>query len=189
MSDKVRCSWCSADPLYIDYHDNEWGIPVYDDNKLFEMLVLEGLQAGLSWITILKKRAAYQKKFHQFNAEKIARMKPATIDKLLQDSSLIRSERKMNAIVNNAKAYLDYQENHGDFSDLLWHYTGNQVKQNCWKTLKQVPAYTKASEQMAKDLKKLGFTFVGKTICYAFMQAAGIVNDHTMDCYRYMELS
>ncbi|MCH9643460.1 MAG: DNA-3-methyladenine glycosylase I [Gammaproteobacteria bacterium] len=181
---KKRCAWVSDDPLYIDYHDNEWGQPVYDEWQLFEFLNLEGMQAGLSWITILKKRDNYRKLFDGFNAEKIARYTPRKVETLLKNPGIIRNRLKVNAIISNAKVYLQYREQHGSFSEYLWDFVDGEPIINHWKTLKQVPASTDISDQMAKSLKKLGFKFVGSTICYAFMQAVGMVNDHTTDCYK-----
>ncbi len=183
--DKTRCAWCTDDPLYIDYHDNEWGIPLRDEHKLFEMLNLEGQQAGLNWLTILKKREAYRKAFKQFDAKKIITFNENHITKLLKNEAIIRNRLKIKAIITNAKAYTAYIKNHGSFTDFLWHYTDNKTINNHWDQLSDIPTFTEQSEKMAKDLKKLGFSFVGKTICYAFMQAVGMVNDHTRDCFRY----
>ena len=184
-----RCSWCGSDPEYCHYHDNEWGIPLYDDQKLFELLLLEGAQAGLSWITILRKRENYRNAFDQFDAKKIARYSDSKKNKLLQDTGIVRNKLKINAFVKNAQAYLKLVNSGTSFSDYLWQFVNHQVIQNQPKTLADIPTTTAAAEAMSKALKKLGFSFVGPTICYAFMQAAGMVNDHTTDCYRHQELS
>ncbi|MFN3233893.1 MAG: DNA-3-methyladenine glycosylase I [Gammaproteobacteria bacterium] len=189
MKNKKRCAWVTDDPLYIDYHDHEWGVPVYDEKKLFEFLILEGMQAGLSWITILKKRENFQKSFDHFNPEKIARYNQRKIQSLLKNEGIIRNRLKINAAVGNAEAFLELKNNGENFVEYLWNFVGGKPIQNCWKTLKQVPASTDISEKMSKDLKKRGFKFVGSTICYAFMQAVGMVNDHTTDCFRHIDTS
>lgn len=176
-----RCFWVSDDPLYIDYHDQEWGKPVYDDQKLFEMLCLEGAQAGLSWITVLKKRAHYQKVFDNFDAEKIAKYDDKKREQLLSDPGIIRNKLKVNAFIVNAQNYLRIQETI-NFSDYIWQFVDNKPIINHWQDRSEVPATSPESDAMAKQLKKDGFKFVGSTICYAFMQACGMVNDHTMDC-------
>lgn len=183
--DKVRCAWVSQNPLYIDYHDNEWGIPCYDDQKLFEMLCLEGAQAGLSWITVLKKREHYRKVFDNFDASKIAKYDEVKRTELLTDTGIIRNKLKVNAFILNAQCYLDVLEKEHSFSDYLWQFVDGKPIVNSPKTLKDVPAKTEVSELMSKTLKKNGFKFVGPTICYALMQAAGLVNDHTRDCFCY----
>ena len=180
----TRCAWVSDDPLYIDYHDNEWGRPVYDDQKLFEMLCLEGAQAGLSWITVLKKRAHYRKVFDNFDAQKIAGYTQHKREQLLTDAGIIRNKLKVNAFIVNAQLYLEIKKQ-GSFSDYLWQFVNGKPILNHWKSLQQVPATTVESDAMAKQLKKDGFKFVGSTICYAFMQATGMVNDHTTDCFFY----
>lgn len=185
ITEKKRCPWCTDDPLYIDYHDHEWGIPLHDDIKLFEMLNLEGQQAGLNWLTILKKRDAYRYAFSGFDPERIIKFDNRIINRLMDDKSIIRNRLKIQAIITNAQAFLNFKQNHGDFSAFIWQYTDNQPLKNHWQQLTDVPAFTEQSEKMAKDLKKLGFSFVGKTICYAFMQAVGMVDDHTTDCFRY----
>jgi len=169
----------------VDYHDNEWGKPVYDDLKLFEFLVLEGMQAGLSWITILRKRENYRKAFDNFDPNKIAKYTPAKIEKLLQDPGIIRNRAKVNAIVTNAKAYLVLQETEISFSEFLWQFVDGQPIKNHWRKHSEIPTTSEQAKNMAKILKKKGFKFVGETICYAFMQAVGMVDDHTKDCYRY----
>ena len=181
---KTRCAWVSHDPLYIDYHDNEWGRPVYDDQKLFEMLCLEGAQAGLSWITVLKKRAHYRKVFDNFDAQKIAEYSQQKRELLLSDAGIIRNKLKVNAFIVNAQLFLEIKKQ-GSFSDYLWQFVNGKPIHNHWRSLQQVPATTVESDAMAKQLKKDGFKFVGSTICYAFMQATGMVNDHTTDCFCY----
>lgn len=182
---KKRCPWVNADPLYIDYHDKEWGRPVHDDRLLFEFLVLEGAQAGLSWLTILKKRGHYRKAFDNFDARKIVHYDARKIRALLSDSGIVRNRLKIAAAVQNAEAFLAVQKEFGSFDAYIWQFVGGRQKINRWKALNQVPAKTVESDAMSKDLKKRGFKFVGSTICYAFMQAAGLVNDHTVDCFRY----
>lgn len=182
---KKRCPWVNADPLYIDYHDEEWGRPVHDDRLLFEFLILEGAQAGLSWLTILKKRSHYRKTFNNFDAHKIAKYDARKIRALLSDSGIVRNHLKVAAAVQNAKAFLAVQKEFGSFDKYIWQFVGGKPKRNAWKTLKQLPAKTPESDAMSKDLKKRGFKFVGSTICYAFMQAVGMVNDHTVDCFCY----
>jgi DNA-3-methyladenine glycosylase I len=182
---KTRCNWMTDDPLYLNYHDNEWGIPVYDDEKLFAMLCLEGQQAGLSWITILKKREDFYKIFANFIPEELIKFSDKKIIKILKDPKIIRNRLKVNAIVGNAKAYLELKKTEPSFSDFLWRYVDGKPKENNWSTNNPQPALTKESKAMAKDLKKLGFNFVGPTICYAFMQACGMVNDHQKQCYKH----
>lgn len=187
MPDHIkRCGWVSDDPLYIEYHDKEWGVPLYDNQQLFEFLLLEGMQAGLSWITILKKRENYRAALHDFNAEKIARFKQVDITRLLNNPGIIRNKLKVNALITNAKAYLEIMEQ-DDFTNYIWQFVDGKPIVNKFKTLKEVPASTDVSDRMSKDLKKLGFKFVGSTICYAFMQATGMVNDHQTACFRYKE--
>ena len=187
MSEKNRCSWCGEDPLYVKYHDEVWGVPVYDDRLLFEMLCLEGAQAGLSWITILRKRENYVKAFNGFYAEEIALWGDKEVDELVQNEGIVRNRLKIQSVIKNAKGVLKIQEN-GTLSDFLWKYVDGKPIVNKWKTLKELPANTEISDKMSKDLKKLGFNFVGSTICYAFMQATGMVNDHLVDCFRYQEV-
>lgn len=187
-SNKTRCSWVNSDPIYIDYHDHEWGVPIYDDQLLFEFLILEGAQAGLSWITILKRRDNYRACFDNFDAEKIARYTPKKIEKLLQDPGIIRNRLKVQAAVTNAKAYLAVKKEFNSFAEYIWQFVDGKPIQAKRLSLKQVPASTAISDKMSKDLKKRGFKFVGSTICYAFMQAVGMVNDHTQDCFRYQKL-
>lgn len=185
---KTRCGWVNDDPLYIAYHDHEWGIPLYDDQKLFELLLLEGAQAGLSWITVLKKRENYRKAFDKFNAKKIAQYDQDKINELLANAGIIRNKLKINAFIKNAQAYLKIKQEYSSFSDYIWQFVEGKPIKNHRKSLKELPSKTDISDAMAKDLKKRGFTFVGSTICYAFMQASGMVNDHTMDCFCYKNL-
>ncbi len=186
---KHRCAWCGTDPLYIKYHDEEWGVPVHDDQLLFAKLILDGAQAGLSWITILRKRENYWQAFDQFNPEIIARYDEAKIAELMQNAGIVRNRLKIQSAVKNARGYLQIMEEYGSFSSYLWSFVGGSTIQNAWKTMDELPAKTAESTAMAKALKKRGFNFVGPTICYAFMQAVGMVNDHTIDCYRYSALA
>lgn len=183
-----RCWWCGDDPLYQSYHDNEWGVPVHDDRDLFEFLCLEGAQAGLSWITILRKREHYRLVFDEFDAEKIARYDDAKIASLLGDAGIVRNRLKVNGFVKNARAYLALLDEGLSLDSYLWEFVDGRTIQNNCSSPKHVPANTPVSDAMSKDLKKRGFTFVGTTICYAFMQAAGLVNDHLTDCSRFAAL-
>jgi len=185
---KSRCWWCGDDELYQQYHDLEWGVPAHNDRDLFEFLCLEGAQAGLSWITILRKRDNYRRLFDHFDAQKIARYDEAKIASLLLDAGIIRNKLKVNGFVKNAKAYLNMLDQGLTLDSYLWDYVDGETVQNNWVDVEQVPANNATSDAMAKDLKKRGFTFVGSTICYAFMQAAGLVNDHTQSCYRHPQL-
>jgi len=185
--DKNRCNWAKK-PLEIEYHDNEWGIPVHDDLKLFEFLVLDGFQAGLSWSTILAKRDNFSKAFDDFNYKKIAQYDEKKIESLLQDVGIIRNKLKIKAAISNARAFLKVQEEFGSFNRYIWSFTDGKTMVNHWKTMDEVPATSRESDAMSKDLKKRGFKFVGSTICYAFMQAAGMVNDHLVTCFRYKEV-
>jgi DNA-3-methyladenine glycosylase I len=185
MTEKIRCPWCGIDPLYMEYHDNEWGTPLYDNQKLFEFLILEGAQAGLSWITVLRKRENYRKAFDNFDPEKIARYTEAKKSTLLLNEGIIRNRLKIDSAIKNAQAYLTMQKNGADFSTFLWSFVGGQPQQNHLKSISQAPAFTPVSDAMSKALKQRGFNFVGSTICYAFMQATGMVNDHLTDCYKY----
>lgn len=182
--DKPRCAWCTSDPLYVHYHDTEWGVPSHDDRHLFEMLCLEGAQAGLSWITILKKRAHYNTVFYNFDATKIVRSVPGKVEKLLADPGIVRNRLKVEAFVKNARACLDVRDEFGSFDAYIWRFVDGEPIVNRPTTLKEVPAKTPVSDAMSKDLKRRGFAFVGSTICYAYMQACGLVNDHTVDCFR-----
>lgn len=184
----MRCEWCGNDPLYVQYHDEEWGVPIYDDQLLFAKLILDGAQAGLSWITILRKREQYWQAFDQFDPEKIARYDEAKIAALLQNPGIVRNRLKVEAAVKNARGYLNILETEGSFSDFLWQFVDGQPKQNNWQTLADLPAETAESRAMSKALKKRGFNFVGPTICYAFMQAVGFCNDHVVDCFRHEEV-
>lgn len=184
-----RCQWSVGSDLYKSYHDNEWGVPVWDDRVLFEFLILEGAQAGLSWITILKKRESYRRLYDHFDAVKIAQYDDAKVAELLADAGIVRNRLKVAASIGNAQAYLRVVEREGDFAQWLWSFVGGQPIQNSWKSLAEVPVSTPESDAMSKALKKEGFKFVGSTICYAFMQAVGMVNDHTTDCFRYAQLS
>ncbi len=180
-----RCPWAGNDPLYIQYHDEEWGVPVHDDLKLFEFLILEGAQAGLSWITILRKRENYRQALDGFDYERIAEYGPDKIEELMSNPGIIRNRRKIESIVNNARVYLDVRSEYGSFAEFSWRYVGGKTRKNSWKELSEVPAYTKEAEDMSRDMKKLGFKFVGPTIIYSHMQAVGMVNDHMVDCFRY----
>ncbi len=185
---KQRCSWCGDDPLYLTYHDTEWGVPLHDDQSLFEFLILEGAQAGLSWITVLRKRDSYRAAFDGFNAERIARYGEDKIESLLQNSGIIRNRLKVQAAISNARQFLAIQEEFGSFDKFIWQFVDGTPKQNERSNISQIPASTPESDAMSKELKQRGFKFVGSTICYAYMQATGMVNDHTTDCYRHIEL-
>ncbi len=185
---KKRCDWLTDNKIYLEYHDKEWGVPVYDDRALFEMLILEGAQAGLSWITILKRRRTYRKAYDNFDPEKMANWTDGKIQKLLLDPGIIRNKLKVAAAQKNAQAYLQVIKDHRSFNDFIWSFVNGQPITNCWKTISEIPAATKESNDMSKALKKKGFKFVGPTICYAFMQAVGMVNDHITTCYRYEEI-
>jgi DNA-3-methyladenine glycosylase I len=180
-----RCSWSLGSQLYLDYHDFEWGVPLHDDQRLFEMLVLEGAQAGLSWSTILNKRAGYRQAFDEFDAEKVARYDEQKVQELLSNAGIIRNRLKIQSAIQNAQIFLQVRERYGSFDTFLWQFVDGRPIQNHWETLQEVPASTKESDAMSKALKKLGFRFVGTTICYAFMQATGMVNDHITACFRY----
>ena len=184
---RTRCGWVNDDPLYIAYHDEEWGVPVHDDRRLYEMLVLEGAQAGLSWYTILKKREAYRRAFDGFDPERIARYDQKKIASLLEDAGIVRNRLKVRAAVGNARAWLDLRESGAGFSGFLWEFTSGAPVVNAWRRLEDVPAATPISETMSKALKRRGFRFVGPVICYAFMQAVGMVNDHVTTCFRWKE--
>lgn len=182
---KNRCSWAGEEPLYCKYHDEEWGVPLHDDQMLFEFLILEGAQAGLSWITILKKRENYRKAFDNFDPNIIVNYSEEKVAELLQNEGIIRNKLKVRAAIKNAKAFLEVQKEYSSFDKYIWSFTNGKTIVNKWKNLSEVPASTPESEAMSKALKKRGFTFVGPTICYAFMQATGMVNDHTTDCFKY----
>jgi DNA-3-methyladenine glycosylase I len=183
----VRCRWATNE-LNIAYHDEEWGVPVHDDRTLFEFVILEGAQAGLSWDTVLKKRARYREVFDGFAAEKIARYEKKKVRELLKDAGIVRNKLKIAATISNAQAFLKVREEFGTFDKYIWGFVGGRPKQNAWKTHKRLPAKTAESDAMSKDLQKRGFRFVGSTICYAFMQATGMVNDHLVECFRHREL-
>ena len=186
---KKRCEWCGSDPLYRAYHDDEWGVPVHDDQRLFAFLILEGAQAGLSWLTILKKRENYRKAFHSFDCERIARYTDADVARLLADAGIVRNRLKIASAIQNARSVLAIQEEaYGSLAAYLWRYVDGVPRQNAWGSMAEIPARTELSDAMSRDLKKRGLKFVGSTICYAFMQAVGMVNDHTTDCYRHQEI-
>ena len=185
---KQRCPWCGTDPLYVEYHDTEWGVPLHDDRKLFEMLNLEGAQAGLSWITILRKRQNYQQAFGNFDARKIARYDQRKVRLLLNNEGIVRNRLKIEGAVKNARAFLTIQKEFGTFDKYIWQFVNGKPITNRRRSLKDIPATTRESEAMSKDLKKRGFKFIGSTICYAFMQATGMVNDHLVSCFRHDQL-
>lgn len=185
--EKKRCYWAGNDPMYVDYHDNEWGRPVHDDIKLFEMLILEGMQAGLSWITILKKRDAFRKAFDRFDPYKVSVYDDEKIQELLANEKIIRNRLKINAAVSNAKAFIKVVEEFGSFDKFIWGYVNYRPIINQWEKISDMPARTPLSDKISKDLAKRGFKFVGSTIIYSFMQAVGMVNDHTTDCFAYKE--
>ncbi len=182
MSEVIRCAWCGDDPLYVNYHDQEWGVPVTDSNTLFEMICLEGAQAGLSWITILRKRESYRAAFDYFDPSKMAKYDSETVEKLLLNKGIVRSRTKVNAFITNAQSYLEIETHEGAFSDFIWQHVNHEVVNNKWTNFKEIPAKTVESEALSRSLKKKGFKFVGPVICYAFMQAAGMVNDHLLEC-------
>jgi len=186
---KTRCQWCGEDPLSVAYHDNEWGVPVYDDQGLFAKLILDGAQAGLSWMTILRKRENYWRVFDHFDPGLIAGYDEVKIASLMQDPGIVRNQSKIRAAVKNAQRYLRIQAEIGSFSQFLWSFVGGKPIINAWTSMSQLPTTSPESEAMSRGLKKWGFSFVGPTICYAFMQAVGMVNDHTVDCFRYVELT
>jgi DNA-3-methyladenine glycosylase I len=188
IKEKIRCSWCLKFDQYIEYHDNEWGVPVHDDQTHFEFLILEGAQAGLSWSTILKKREGYRKAFAGFDPVKVSRFTPVRVERILQDPGVIRNRLKVNAAVNNAKRFIEVQREVGSFDTYIWSFVKNKPIINQWKSLKEIPATTKESDALSKDLIKRGFKFVGSTVMYAHMQACGLVNDHLMDCWRYKKV-
>ena len=185
---RIRCPWAGSDPLYLDYHDTQWGVPLHDDRGLFEFLILEGAQAGLSWITVLKKRENYRVAFEGFDPEKVARYNDDSIRRLLEDEGLIRNRLKITAAVDNARAFLNVQQAFGSFDTYIWQFVDGTPVCNQWKSMQQVPAQTATSKLMSKELKQKGFKFVGPVICYAFMQAVGMVNDHLVDCFRHSEI-
>jgi DNA-3-methyladenine glycosylase I len=183
-----RCAWPLSSPLMVAYHDQEWGVPVRDDRELFEHLALDGFQAGLSWSTILNKRENFRRAFDGFDPERLARYNSRSVTRLLRDSGIVRNRQKIEATIRNARAYLAFREAHGSFGEFLWDVVDGTTKHNRWRTLEQLPARTRESDRMSAALKEIGFSFVGSTICYAFMQAVGMVNDHIVHCFRYREL-
>jgi DNA-3-methyladenine glycosylase I len=185
--DRIRCEWAGSDKLMVAYHDQEWGVPLHDDPKLFEFLILEGMQAGLSWMTILRKRENFRTAFDGFDPQKVAQYDQAKFEQLMADAGIIRNRRKIEAAAQNARAFLDLQDEYGSFDTYIWQFVGGKPLVNTWMEMREIPAKSEQSEAMSKDLKKHGFNFVGPTICYAHMQATGMVNDHTVDCFRYFE--
>jgi DNA-3-methyladenine glycosylase I len=188
VTERKRCAWAGTDPLYVAYHDEEWGVPLHDDRALFEFLVLEGAQAGLSWSTILRKRDAYRRAFDRFDPEKVARYNKRKISALLADEGIVRNRAKIESAINNAKAFLEVQAEFGSFDAYQWRVVAGRPVQNRWRAIREIPAHTVQSDAMSKDLKSRGFTFVGPTIIYAHMQAVGMVNDHLVDCFRHREV-
>ena len=185
---KIRCGWVGEEPLMRDYHDNEWGVPVHDDRELFEFLILEGAQAGLSWSTILKRREGYQQVFANFDPQKVAKYSESDFERLVQDKRIIRNKLKIKSAINNARQFLEVQKEFGSFSNYIWQFVDNKAIQNEFSSLSEIPASTPLSIDISKDLKRRGFNFVGPTICYAFLQSVGIVNDHITSCYRYEQI-
>lgn len=184
----TRCAWAGDDPLYHKYHDREWGVPLHTDKKLFEFLILEGMQAGLSWITVLKKRQAFREAFDGFDFNKVAGYDQRKVNALLKDAGIIRNRMKINAAVTNARAFIEVRREFGTFNRYIWSFVDNKPIQNSWESMKELPAKTELAEEISVDLKKRGFSFVGPTIVYAHMQATGMVNDHTTDCFRHKEV-
>jgi len=185
MTENRRCTWCGDDPLYQQYHDREWGVPCRDDRTLFEFVVLEGAQAGLSWITVLRKRETYRKAFANFDVHRVAAFDDSDVERLLQDPGIVRNRLKVASTITNAGYFIELQREHGSFSNYLWGFVDNQPIVNHWISLAEIPASTELSDKISKEMKKRGFKFFGTTICYAFLQAVGVVNDHTRDCFRY----
>ncbi|HMB17025.1 MAG TPA: DNA-3-methyladenine glycosylase I [Pelovirga sp.] len=185
---ETRCAWCGTDPLYSDYHDHEWGVPVFDDDRLFEMLILEGAQAGLSWLTILKKRENYRNAFTGFDPLIVAAFTPLDVERLLQDSGIVRNRLKIEAAIKNARAVLDIQKEYGSLAAFIWSFVDGIPRQNHWSSISEVPTSSPQSNALSKALKQRGCNFVGATICYALMQATGMVNDHTLDCFRHQQI-
>ena len=183
--ERKRCPWCGTDPLYVAYHDGEWGVPLHDDRRHFEFLVLDGAQAGLSWLTILRKRENYRKAFAGFDPRSVARFDSRRVRALLSDPGIVRNRLKVEAAVDCARAFLEVQKEFGSFDAYVWRFVGGRVRRNAWNTLAEIPAKTPESEEMSRDLVRRGFRFVGPTICYSYMQAAGLVNDHLVGCFRY----
>lgn len=187
-TERIRCSWAGDDAMMRAYHDEEWGVPIFEDNKLFELLILEGAQAGLSWKTILIKRAAYRQAFSNFDPGMVSNYTDSRISELLSNPGIIRNRRKITAAIQNARHFLEVQAEYGSFSHYAWSFVGGKPRQNGWKNLGEIPNQTRESQAMSADLYRRGFRFTGPTICYAFMQAAGLVNDHVVDCFRYSEI-
>ena len=185
MTERKRCAWCGNDPLYQQYHDREWGVPCRDDQTLFEYVTLEGAQAGLSWITVLRKRETYRKAFAQFDVHKVAAFDQTDIERLLEDQGVVRNRLKVASTISNARLFIEIQKEYGSFSDYIWDFVDNMPIVNHWSPLAEIPVSTELSDRISKELKKRGFKFFGTTICYAFLQAVGVVNDHTTDCFRY----
>jgi DNA-3-methyladenine glycosylase I len=185
---KNRCPWCGDSKIYVEYHDQEWGVPVHEDQALFEKLILDGAQAGLSWLTILKKRDGYRRGFNGFDAEKIAAYSQSDIKRLLADPGIVRNRLKIESTIKNARGYLDIRDEFGSFDSFIWRYVDYKTLQNSRKSLNELPATSSESDMMSRDLKKRGFNFVGSTICYAYMQAVGMVNDHLVSCFRYNDI-
>lgn len=185
ITDQQRCEWCHGSDLYREYHDTEWGVPCFDDHKLFEFLILESAQAGLSWITILKKRENYRKAFADFDAEKVARFNSRSVERLMADAGIVRNRMKIESAISNAELFLELQASHGSFANYLWGFQDGKPIQNSFTSLSEIPASTPLSDTISKDMKKRGFRFFGTTICYAHMQAVGMVNDHVVSCHRY----
>ena len=186
--EKIRCGWCKNDPLYMAYHDTEWGFPIYEDDKLFEFLILETFQAGLSWITILRKRENFRNAFDHFDYKKIANYSEDKYEELLLDAGIIRNKLKIKATISNAAAFMEVQQEFGSFSSYIWRFTDGKPIKNKWKSLHELPSTTELSDIVSKDLKKRGFKFVGSTVIYAHMQATGMINDHVTECFRYLEV-
>jgi len=185
---KPRCEWCGSDPLYVAYHDEDWGVPVHDDRHLFEMLVLEGAQAGLSWLTILRKREGYRKAFRGFDFGKVAKFTKRDVKRLLGNPEIVRNRLKVESAIKNARGVIAIRKEFGSLNEYLWSFVDGKPLQNSWKSMGEIPARTEQSDAMSKDLKKRGLNFVGSTICYAFMQSVGMVNDHVTGCFRYKEM-
>ncbi len=185
----TRCPWCASCDIYTDYHDKEWGVPVHDDKKHFEFLVLESAQAGLSWLTVLKKRENYKKAYMNFDAKKVAKFGPEKIDELMNNEGIIRNLKKIEASINNAACFISIQKEFGSFDSYIWSFTGGKPVVNKWRNLKELPPETELSDKISKDLKKRGFKFIGSTIIYSYLQAVGVVNDHLVNCFKYIELN
>jgi DNA-3-methyladenine glycosylase I len=189
MEQRSRCEWAEHDPLMLAYHDEEWGVPVHDDRLLFEFLVLEGAQAGLSWLTVLRRRSSYRRAFAEFDPVRVAAFDSVEVERLLGDPGIVRNRRKIESAVGNARAFLRVSDEFGSFASYMWAFVDGRPLRNSWRSLRDIPAVSPESERMSKDLKRRGFTFVGPTICYAHMQATGMVNDHTVGCFRFRELA